>query len=163
MISKERLQELIEQGATIYEAKYNHIEAVDLSKRKVDFISEKYNMVRFEPEKNERWQHHKYFDKLFETEEDARWELEMTATRTETLKLPNFEEFMLDYKGVYRFHTTSGQIVKLNGYYDERLKIPCGFIDICVNGSCIKDWDFTKENYIEACKLCLRLFKGEKV
>ena len=37
MISKERLEELIEQGATIYEVKYNNINPVSL-KNKIRFI-----------------------------------------------------------------------------------------------------------------------------
>ena len=164
MIEKKRLEELIEQGAIIYEAKYHNVEPLDLSKRKFDFISSKYNMVRFEPMQNERWKHHKYLDKLFETKEEAEWELEFgNITRTETLRLPNFEEFMLDYKRVYKFNTPSGKTVKINGYYDEILKIHGGFIDICVNGSYIKDWDFSKENYLEACKIAKKLFLGEEV
>lgn len=159
MIKKQRLEELIKQGATIY--------AVNSYKKDVEELELNCNLDAvnagvFMKYNIEQWFYHLYlFDSLFETKEDAHWELEMTATRTEILKLPRFEEFMLDYKGVYRFHTKDGQIVKINGFYDERPNIQSGFIDVCVNGHCVKDWEFTKENYIEACKLCKKLFLGE--
>lgn len=151
MISKERLEELIEQGATIWTKDLHFLEL-----NKNDCFMNSKNLLQF-------GNFHYTNDYLFETEEDARWELEMTATETLTLKMPRFEEFMLDYKGAYRFHTKDGQIVKINGFYDERPNIQSGFIDVCMNGHCVKDWEFTKENYIEACKLCLRLFKGKEL
>ena len=83
MITKERLQELIEQGATIYEVKYNNINPVSL-KNKIRFISKKYSVVVFEPRPNEKYKHHKYFDKLFETKEEAEWHKEFSRIeRTE--------------------------------------------------------------------------------
>ena len=160
MISKERLEELIEQRATIYEAKYHKINSVDLSKRKLDFISSKYNMVRFEPMPNEKWLHHKYLDKLFETEEDARWELEMTATRMETLKLPTWEEFEKNK----RFIFTSAD----HTWYEISIFKKKIFWSFAADEywDDYEDWkpvEATKENYIKACKLCLKLFKGEEV
>ena len=75
MISKERLEELIEQGSTIYEVKYGKINPVSL-KNKIRFISKKYPVIVFEPRPNEKYNHHKYFDKLFETKEEAEWHKE---------------------------------------------------------------------------------------
>ena len=153
MISKERLEELIEQGATIYKIRDNMI---------IDYQLCSYNYL----EDNELIYENVItnycrswigkLDDFFETEEDAKWELEMTATRTETLKLPNWEEFRkLGEFTFYGFH--QGKIKMFYNISDDEIKIDTG-----------KDWyifykKYNKENYIEACKLCLRLFKGEEV
>ena len=157
MISKERLEELIEQGATIYEAKYHNINPVNLS-QKIRCINYRYGMISFEPSPKEKYLCHKYFKNLFETEEDALWELEMTATRTETLKLPKWEEF-IETNYFPTIYCEYCQKITMTISNDEFFL----FSDILHDEECIFRKPLTKENYIEACKLCLRLFRGEEV
>lgn len=161
MITKERLEELIEQGAIIYN-KYGY--KIDLAE-KDNFIENIFN-IYFKVEQNKLYRMNKdlkiieeewYLQNLFETEEDARWELEMTATRTETLKLPNFVEVenddWLDIDFTNKYKEMCEIIIK-NG------------IILIHNKIRVKTYfrkELTKENYIEACKLCLKLFKGEEV
>ena len=120
MISKERLEELIEQGATIYSISKEtfiagvsdllKIKALKLDSKVYGISVDKYNEIN-------NCKPHLYigndytpFEKvaelenLFETEEDARWELEMTRTRTETLKLPNWNELNFNYSYCKEFY-----------------------------------------------------------
>lgn len=152
MITEQRLRELIEQKATIYEVKYNQINIIDLKDKEVKNFTEKY--VHFAPYRDEKFQFHKYYDRLFETKEEAEWHLEFgNITRTETLKLPTWEEFCkapnLKFCGAEHnlYHLFSDlkwlwfeQVVDENwtiGLYLERA---------------------TKGNYIEACRLAKKLF-----
>lgn len=179
MISKQRLEELIEQGATIYSiSKETFIAGVsDLLKikplkldSKVYGISvDKYNEIN-------NCKPHLYigndytpFEKvaelenLFESEEDARWELEMTATRTETLKLPTYKQvcdmiYSSKLYGVLTIKTFDKITFGYKRQIDDNVYI---FVDRLSETQYLGS--LTKENYIEACKLCLRLFKGEEV
>ena len=178
MISKQRLKELIEQGATIYSiSKETFIAGVsDLLKikplkldSKVYGISvDKYNEIN-------NCKPHLYigndytpFEKvaeledLFETEEDARWELEMTATRTETLKLPSFNELQTK-KEYYKNFALYFYLAIDMPYKKDYGAVIISQNDLKGNSYIIFDKPLTKENYIEACKLCLRLFRGEEV
>lgn len=136
MISEERLKELCYIPNTIiYCVKENKIVKIALGYDEIETTLED----------------------LFETEEDARWELEMTATRTETLKMPRFESIIEPNKTFVLYEDdkflgliTVDQQIVINYYKIGEIKR-------------IFDKPLTKENYIEACKLCLRLFKGEEV
>ena len=152
MITKERLLELIEQGATIYEVKYGKINPVSL-KNKIRFVSEKYPVIVFEPIPDERYKHHKYFDKLFETLEEAEWHKEFGCIeRTERLELPTWEEFKLRRPYSYFIFTSKDMQYGLGigAYYRE--------IIINNNGSILFQKPLTKENYTEACRKCKKLF-----
>lgn len=160
MITKERLEELIEQGATIYEPDdlWQTIGKIHLEKK--CYISEDNKLcndeITYEDLPGATAMYSIPLEDLFETKEDARWELEMTATRTETLKLPTWEEIEDDYNLEFDnsclevYKTVNRILVKTNKNY-------LGLYDY------VFDKLATKENYIEACKLCLRLFKGEEV
>ena len=153
MISKERLEELIEQGATIYEVKYNNINPVSL-KNKIRFISEKYSVVAFEPRPNEKYKHHKYFDKLFETLEEAEWHKEFGCIeRTERLVLPTWEEFKND--GEFSFLDKQGFEWDLYSPDDEtRISLVGGYNHF--------EYEYSKENYTLACRRAKELFLGEE-
>lgn len=160
MITKERLQELINQGATIYRLNHLANKTVSILLDKKDYIGIGFLnedvYVRGNPELRFYGAWYKLED-LFETEEDVKWELEMTATRTETLKMPKWEEICDDCLYDITFIDTKKNKWQLNISDGGIL-----FIDfsLCGRG---KYWDKpTKENYIEACKLCLKIFKGEK-
>jgi hypothetical protein len=103
MIIKERLQELIDEGATIYEVKYGKVNPVSL-KNKIRFVSERYPVIVFEPRPNEKYKHHKYFDKLYETLFEAEWIAKTHAERTEKFEPP----CELKDNEKYKFTTAKG-------------------------------------------------------
>ena len=145
MIEKSRLEELIEQGATIYYHKLangNYFDVLDLSH---SWVASNINDLEL--------------DRLFETKEELDFDLEFgNITRTETLSLPTFEDFMVELKGHFKFIEKYGHNCVINGYYDE--KLGSGFIDICVDGTQINDFEFSKESYVKACELAKKLFLG---
>lgn len=139
MILKERLEELIKEKATIY---YIFDDVIFNTK---EIIPIKLNDgASFD------------ISTAFETEEDARWELEMTATRTETLRLPKWEEIIHYYS--LEFSNTRFEVDIIKNRI--LVKTDKNYLDLY---DYIFDKPATKENYIKACKLCLRLFKGEEV
>ena len=154
MIAKERLEDLIEQGAIIYEAKYNNINPVRLNKNRIVILTDKY--IHFRPYYGEKYQFHKYLNKLFETKEEAEWELEFgNITRTERLKLPSWEE-----KDVFfEFTDKDGNDIDLTICYGKILIQYYNKDNIMTKEYFNKP--LTKENYIEACRLCKKLFIGE--
>ena len=89
--------------------------------------------------------------------EEAEWELEFgNITRSETLKLPTWEEFKeirfveffykeYDYMLQYQNISKKIALYERNNKGDYYLS------------------DATKENYTEACRLCKKLFLGEEI
>ena len=154
MIDKGRLEELIEQGATIYEVKYNNINPVSLT-NKIRDVYYKNGVIAFEPRPDEKYLHYKYFKNLFETKEEAEWHREFgRIERTERLELPTWEEFK-EKKFVWFFDSYHKSCCL--HYLNCNNKI---FIN---NGSeVIEIGDFTKENYTIACRKAKELFLGEK-
>ena len=137
MITKERLEELIGQGATIYyifeDVVFNTKEIISITLN--DGAS---------------------FDitTAFETKEEAEWYLEFgNITREEKLSLPSWEEFTTKN---YRccFSGKNNKIITLDCFNGETLEIN-------ENELTIFEKPLTKENYIEACRLCKKLFMGE--
>lgn len=154
MIEKKRLEELIEQGATIYEVKYNNINPVSLT-NKIRDVYYKNGVIAFEPRPDEKYLHHKYFKNLFETLEEAEWHKEFGCIeRTERLELPTWEEFE-EKKFVWFVDKSQNQCCLY--YLNVANKI---FINI--SGEVIEIGDFTKENYTLACRKAKELFLGEK-
>lgn len=171
MITTERLKKLIEQGATIY-SKYRSYILKNEEVKKTDFwyrrIAEikdnKFHYVYKDSDYYEDFDYLIALEDLFETEEDARWELEMTATETLTLKMPLYNVFINaslenPYGSIIFYCNKLGQHFRL--YLDlqeNKIKIENMF-----DSENIFTRENTQENYIEACRLCLRLFKGEEV
>lgn len=160
MISKERLETLIKEGATIYEVKYNNINPVSL-KNKIRFIHR--DVIVFEPRPDEKYQHHKYLKNLFETLEEAEWHKEFGCIeRVERLVLPTWEEientinrfcYFTDCYGrecclSYQRATNKVKLKYWVGVGDGEEEFECGV------------WEFTKENYTLACRKCKELFLG---
>ena len=152
MITEERLKELLEQGATIYEVKYGQINIIYLKDKEVKNFTEKY--VHFAPYRDEKFQFHKYYDRLFETKEEAEWQSEFSnITRTETLNLPTWEKF-----------TTENYRCCFFGKNNKLLTLDCfnlKTLEINENETTIFEKPLTKENYIEACRLAKKLFLEE--
>ena len=165
MISKERLEELIEQGATIYEVKYNNINPVSLT-NKIRCIYYKNGVIAFEPRPDEKYLHHKYFKNLFETEEEAVWQKEFGCIEMSIkLDLPKWEDIEKDNN----FHYIRNyQINKNFSFFIEIYKF-ANVIKISGNYGILKTdkkfdemWDLTKESYLLACRKAKELFLGEK-
>ena len=159
MITKERLQELIEKGATIWVKGSVFIFKFELNK--TYYIEDNYLMQSYcEFDDDVVIKTLGDLQDLFETEEDARWELEMTATYTNTLKLANYTNFENENGDRVFYH--KGTTYELSLWWtSDNTKI----IRVTWSNKDGFGWLFekplTKENYIEACKLCLRLFEGE--
>lgn len=148
MIEKERLEELIKQGTTIYRCYADvGVYGLRLKNVRVDTAHLWVNGRIGIP-----------LNSLFETKEDAEFALKyQNITRTETLNLPTFEEFC-KYEYV-DFFTSKGKHCWLEICLDSptgRFRMAEGFMFTHI-------WDLTKENYYAACELCRKLFLGEEV
>ena len=152
MIEKERLEELIEQGATIYEVKYGKVNPVSL-KNKIRFVSDRYPVVVFEPRPNEKYKHHKYFDKLFEDREDAEWVAKHYTTRLELFEPPTWEEFVEMEEWCFWKKNHRQTVIRILG---------TKYIAVETSYERFFTGDLTKENYIKAVEKSYKLFKGEE-
>ena len=161
MITKERLEELIEKGATIYSNEYGEIQLI----KENDLIlyeNGQNNYILYALEPNKKY-HNEIFDEdLFETKEEADFVLEFqNITRTETLNLPTWEELN---RKVDTIPNMFWQIVKCSDFIlflqtDKTLNNS----QIILRGSDdTYNWGLTKENYLEACKIAKKLFLGEE-
>lgn len=100
-----------------------------------------------------------YNNKLFETKEDLEFWLNYeTIQRTETLKLPTWEEFNAEYA------KDKGEVLMFDGkrygscqFYFEDEQI-CIYSALC---GYVFNKPLNKENYIEACREAKELFLGE--
>ena len=153
-MTKERLEELINQKATIYAVYFN------LNK----VFEEELNECSWSVDKQGNLVEH-YLDSsyvyksysLFETKDQAKWALKNYAERTERFEPPMWE----DIEKEYSFNFFVGD----NSYYfiaHKRLQN----IDCVVNNHyslfSYRDKECTKENYEKACEIVRDLFKGEK-
>ena len=158
MIEKKRLEELIEQEATIWVVyDEDRIERIKLVVRMMGVSVDEYNKIHdCEPMLYSQfcgivrdicpisW--------LFETKEEAEWHKEFGCIeRTERLELLPYEE-ICDGANYYKQFTKKGSTygIALN-IVDERI-----LLDGCYN------MPLTKENYTLACRKAKELFLGEK-
>lgn len=148
MITKERLLELIEQGATIYFVCNGNVDEKE-GIYKDDFIlNESYVSIYWSTRS-----HQVDYENLFETKEEAEWHREFGhIKRTEKLELPTWEEFD-EIKFVWFVDKMQNQCCLY--YLNVANKI---FIN--VSGEVVEIGEFTKENYTEACRKCKKLFIG---
>lgn len=155
MITKERLDELINKCAFIFYI-YNErsIGIIQLDKS-YGISVEEYNAInKCKPvfyRKGNVEQDICDADRIFETKEQAEWCIKYHATRTEELNLPNWEDFACE-----TFVSSEGWLYTL--LKSKRNKI---YLWLGPNmEKLIEEWEGTEENYIKACDLCLKLFKG---
>ena len=165
MINKERLEELIEQGATIYSNEYGEIQLKkenDLSL----YENGQNNYILYALEPNKKY-HNEIFDEdLFETEAEAKWFAEFGCVeRTEKLELPTWEAIQKDknFHYIRYYHPT-----KDFSFFMEIYKF-ANTIRVSWSSGCKKtdprfdeNWQLTKENYLIACRKAKELFLGEK-
>lgn len=159
MIEKERLEELIKQEATIWNVYTNSIQLLNYEHRDSDGYYGERSYIKDGELIREVWGDEDislYYkvDQLFETKEEAEWQLEFgNVTRTETLNLPTWEEFQKD--GEFSFLDKQGFEWDLYSPDDEtRISLVGGYDHY--------EFDYTKENYTLACRKAKELFLGEK-
>ena len=162
MISKERLEELIKQGATIYSTDtkmYGLVKWLELENKLERLEFNKDGEVKLFIIDN-GWWHWFNLKDLYEDLEDVKWHKEFGCIeRTERLELPTWEEISRDLKdvpaGTYvikEFDDVSLEYIKYNEV----------FIGIYKGDYEWKEWEATKENYTLACIKAKELFLGEK-
>ena len=157
MITKERLEELIEQNATIYSIHSSSSFEIKLTEN-----SKIYNTSLFG--------HSVFgipFRYLFETKEEAEWHKEFGCIeRTERLELPTWEELQNKREFYIGFNDREG-IVRYYLAIDMPYKKDVGVILISysdANNDTIICFDkiATKENYTLACRKVKELFLGSE-
>lgn len=156
MIVRKRFEELIKQGAVVYDLFEGDVELIDLTEAKVLGGAE--NIVAISYDNSIYGKIIRDNKDLFETKEQAEWKRKFGCIeRTETLKLPTWEEFCNENKLVaftaypHNYHLLKvGNYIYLRSFYKQ-------------SGMDIFNKPATKENYIEACRLCKKLFLGKEV
>lgn len=145
MISKERLEELIEQGTQVWKIYKDTCQGVYQVPAGLFGIGFSSQVDETTP-----------FNELFETIEEAEWYKEFgDIERTERLKLPTWEEF----ETFFEFKDKDGcDIVLVQAYGKLTLTK--------YNKDNIPTYQYfsekaTKENYILACRKCKELFLGQ--
>lgn len=170
-ISKERLEELIEQGATVWHDDYGEI---NLDKKSCEicelqtlngnhigwvlYFAYEYENVENHTEVN--------IEHLEEDVETAKWHYEMDCQRIEYLNLPTWEKVeemrkTKSYKGYFTvtsFCKPNRDKVEISSFSEDRKRI------IFVNVELGHSWNFpyTKDGYLSACRLAKKLFLGEE-
>lgn len=157
MIEKQRLEELIKQGAFVYKI---------IGKNIVQMCAN--DIPTFYTLNDENWNIWK--TDYFETKEEAEFALRFKRIpKTEYLDLPTWEEFLKNNFGV-KFYYKSREFHLHKVRYSADDKNPEWKINLyesyCNDDDTVaweKEWELTKENYIEACEICRKLFLGEEV
>lgn len=145
MINKETLLKKIENGETVWYVEQRQVFAIDLEGARLDDKYLDTDWLTFDYES---------MNTLFADKEEAEWELEFgNITRTEKLELPSWEEVRAG-----NWHRHNG----INGKVIMRMGTAYILIEDA-RGRLLFEKKLTKENYINACRLCKKLFlEGEK-
>lgn len=162
-ITKERLEELINEGATIYTIDKTVNYPIPL------FLDEHYVILAKEDGAEEclAYTHERVIEgkgelliNLYETQEQAEWHLKYHATRTEELNLPIWKEFITYNENIgVSFVGEDWVVYELSNDIDIYHKPR---ILLTADGEYFEEWQSTEENYEKACDLCLKLFKGKE-
>ena len=166
MIKKKRLEELFEQGATIYSLDTKLYGCVKYLELKCASQKPTYNVldeVRLTITDN-GWWHWFSLKDLYESKEDVEEILEFgNITRTERLELPSWEEF--NKVSTFAFKRKDGTDMEI-AIWHNCPDDDCKTIKITRSydwSACCFEKPLTRENYNEARRLCVKLFKGEEV
>ena len=156
MIKPDRLKELIEQEAIIYDIFKCDIYAIDLK------VAEYYDVPDYIEYINNYYQCRltRNCDDLFETKEEAEWYLEFcNITREEKLVLPSWAEFKenCNFPTIHCKNGKTANFTVSNSYLEIYKDSDDGYCEKKIYGK-----PLTKENYIDACRLCKQLFLGEE-
>lgn len=163
MISKERLQELIDEKSTIWTDDYGEIQLCDKSEvcRVISCEGESYCLSGFID--NGKFLPFAVIpEEMEENVEKGVWQCEMYASRLERFEPPVWEDFLekKDYVFYQKSHKEviirSGAIMFANGTTREYVVVENVFESFYTG-------DLTKDNYIKACTIARKLFLGESV
>lgn len=158
MITKERLEELIEHHKTIYTTYGGYVSEINLHK-KYDYTTDNYlfeaDIVAGEVG------YRKYpFNMLFETQEKAEWYREFGCIeRTERLELPTWEEFK--NKKIKEVCFIGGDTICFYELYEDTKNNRLILLDHDCDYEYFNE-PLTKENYTLACRKAKEIFLGEK-
>lgn len=164
MITKERLQQLIEKEVTIYILNHltNTIKIVLLYKK--DYIdigfSNKEIYVNNNPESIFYGVRYKLED-LFETKEEAEFVLKFHTSKTIYFEPPTWEEFLKTETDIRRPNYTCENVMIID--YDNEI-----IVEDCNNDLTLKHFSYNKElnnrkqKYYEAVEYAKKLFLGEE-
>lgn len=152
MIEKNRLEELIKQGATIW-TNYCGLYPIDLRNKEIN-IDKTYN--EFLNLDNSAWGRSVKFNYLYETEEDAEFASKFqNIKRVETLNLPFWEDII--NKKLHKIYFSS----KIGGTFIMEIEENIFIYEVGCFPQFIFNKKTTKENYFEACRKVRDLFLGE--
>lgn len=163
MITKERLEELIKQGAMIYYIRNYTVQQINLSEN--EFCN--YNIEHFYLAMNSRipymtvdtWD----IKCLYENREQAEWALKTVAERTERFEPPMWDDIKCNYEFAFvksEDNNLWNNLWKFNVFIGKEKDT--GIITITdIKGSIFTE-HATKENYEKACEIVRDLFKGEQ-
>lgn len=164
MIEKERLEELIKQGSTIYSTSWK--EEIDLSQYWCEVFEMDWDgKIIYKLVVHEDDEHNPMYslDGLTEDIESAKWEEEFGCIeRTIKLDLPKWEEIEKDkhfhYLRLYIINSTKLfiEIYKFTNNIKIEYHTGCKLDDERYN----ENWKLTKENYTIACRKAKELFLG---
>lgn len=180
-ISRERLEELIEQGATIYHYEYGKVffdRESQLYKTQLLASTEDWgycdilkminpNAIKIEIDSSYKLMP---FGSLFESKEELDWLDEFgKITRTETLNLPTWEQVQtMELKNNEMIVTyTLPQKIWENLDIDNieryiRINRAINILLCMDENGFWKPFPYTKDGYLSACRLAKKLFLGEK-
>ena len=166
MISKERLEELIEQGATVW---HNDWEEIKLDKNTCEVCECRsmsgehitwYLCFPYEYDNRKYWEEIDT-QELEENVDKGKWELEFGCIeRTERLELPTWEEIKKDFIDRHREYGEYTVVEQHDIIIDIQVMGKCIYIAIYGDEHC--RWKLTKENYTLVCRKAKELFLGEK-
>lgn len=159
MISKERLEELIEQSATIYELYMNkNILEIQL-KNNWFVIDDGLYERKLSKHSFRSW----WISNLYETKEDAEFVKEFGCIeRTERLELPTWEELFKQDR-LLDCYTQEFCIVKNRSFIGVVLlgvDFTNEIVEVSIGSDKLFVEELTKENYTIACRKCKELFLG---
>lgn len=153
MITRERLEELIENNGTVY-CVLDNVYKITLDKRYFCILSNYLQWSKFLDKP--MLQRTPHIDDIYETKEDAEFAKEFkNITRIETLNLPTWEEL----KKFERFD------FKAKDGHRYTIHFISGFNTLAITGIIKNEYygEATKENYFQACKIAKKLFLGDKM
>ena len=154
-MTKERLEELIKQKATIYTVYFNLIKVFEEELNECSWSVDKQgNLVEHYLDSSHVYKSYS----LFETKEQAEWALKTVAERTERFEPPMWEEIENKYFFRFMLGEQFCDFCVCKSYHASWTN------DIFVgseNGHTYFSTEATKENYIKACEMVRDLFKGE--
>lgn len=161
MISKERLEEMIKHKEIIYAINGPYKYSIPLGISNVNING---NSVEIKDKSSREYLFK--LENLIDNKEDFDFLCNyQNITRTETLSLPTFEEFIDKYR-------TLGENIILDEkciMFNDKLNVYSLYADdeyIWIGkemyGEIMFKKPLTKENYLQACEICRKLFLGEE-